>query len=81
MAGTCFMLEARLHLSCSHGHTAPGLFYVSIPSVTYPGSSADRQTLQSLRRFQSALTFSGRSTHICALKGKVEVAKVHKFVH
>jgi hypothetical protein len=27
------------------------------------------------------LTFSGRSTHICALKSKVEVAKVHTFVH
>jgi hypothetical protein len=25
-------------------------------------------------------TFSGRSTHICALKGKVEVTKVHIFV-
>jgi hypothetical protein len=28
----------------------------------------------------SWLTFSGRSTHFCALKGKVEVTKVHKFV-
>jgi hypothetical protein len=26
------------------------------------------------------LTFSGRSTHICALQGKVEVAKVHMSV-
>jgi hypothetical protein len=26
------------------------------------------------------LTFSDRSTHICALKDKVEVAKVHIFV-
>jgi hypothetical protein len=27
-----------------------------------------------------SLTFSGRSTRICALKGKVEVTKVHIFV-
>jgi hypothetical protein len=27
------------------------------------------------------LIVSGRSTHICALKGKVEVAEVHVFVH
>jgi hypothetical protein len=27
------------------------------------------------------LTFSGQSTHICALKGKVQVTKVHIFVH
>jgi hypothetical protein len=27
------------------------------------------------------LTFNGRSTHICALRGKVEVAKVYIFVH
>jgi hypothetical protein len=27
------------------------------------------------------LTFSGRSTRIYALKGEVEVAKVHMFVH
>jgi hypothetical protein len=27
------------------------------------------------------LTFSGRNTHICALRGKVEVTKVHIFVH
>jgi hypothetical protein len=26
------------------------------------------------------LTISGRSTHICALEGKVEVAKVHIFM-
>jgi hypothetical protein len=26
------------------------------------------------------LTFRSQSTHICALKGKVEVAKVHLFV-
>jgi hypothetical protein len=29
---------------------------------------------------EESLTFSGRSTHICTLKGKVEVAKVHIFV-
>jgi hypothetical protein len=27
------------------------------------------------------LTFSYRSTHICVLKGKIEVAEVHNFVH
>jgi hypothetical protein len=27
------------------------------------------------------VTFSGRSTHICALKGKVQLAEVHIFVH
>jgi hypothetical protein len=30
--------------------------------------------------FDIVLTFSGQSTHICALKRKVEVAKVHIFV-
>jgi hypothetical protein len=31
-------------------------------------------------RVPAPLTFSGRSTHSCELKGKVEVAKVHIFV-
>jgi hypothetical protein len=31
-------------------------------------------------RVPHLLTFSGRSTHICAMEGNVEVAKVHIFV-
>jgi hypothetical protein len=31
--------------------------------------------------WSTILTFSGQSTHICALKGKEEVAKVNIFVH
>jgi hypothetical protein len=36
--------------------------------------------LKFVRHPSCDLTFSGQSTHICALKGTVVVAKVHIFV-
>ena len=44
MEGTCSVLEARLHLSCSHGRTSAAPLFFCVHPVLYPGPSAARQT-------------------------------------
>jgi hypothetical protein len=49
---------------------------VALTSVSYSNWTSSKKFLYKFYE----LTFSTRSTHICALKGKVEVAEVHIFV-